>query len=340
MTLCAAALAFGALAAHVTRGSDAPSGATQSRPPKRAVLPSMRKNAPVLASAAHPVAPEPDEPALPELPPRPDDPFAERMKDGLVITGATEHRLVLFTFDDGPDERYTPALLDELDEIGVKAVFFLLANRIRGENNWERRQAELAREIVRRGHTIGSHTMDHPQLPSLDNEGVARELAAAEAVFERVLGARPWLLRPPGGARSPRTDEIVERRGYTTMTWNLGAGDFQVRTADDVVTTFMKVFERRERDDGHKGGIVLLHDTYPWTVEAVPRIVAELRRRNCELLERGEELYDIVDDPALFFAPRAGEPHGTVAGPAEPPRAILEARQARLRAEAAARCGR
>src|SRR5262249_42016172 len=160
--------------------------------------------------------------------------------------------------------------------------------RIAGTNPMERRQAAIAREIVRRGHTVGGHTVDHVQLPLLDDDAALRQLTRAEEIFQQVFGARPYLFRPPFGAHSQRIDQKLAARGYTSVLWNLGAGDFQVRTADDVYDTWLKVFERREREFGDRGGIVLLHDTHPWSVDAFERIVSYLMRRNCELLEQGE----------------------------------------------------
>jgi len=122
------------------------------------------------------------------------------------------------------------------------------------------------------------------------------------------------------------------------MLWNLGTGDFQVRDADSVVATFRAVLAREENERGVRGGIVLLHDIHEWSVRAFPRIVALLEDRNCELLARGEELYDFADDPALFFAPRGQ------AGPSEEvpfvelAPEVLEARQRRARARAETHC--
>lgn len=268
-----------------------------------------------------------------------DTALGKHLKNGKVITGATEHRLVLFSFDDGPDRRTTPLLLDRLDAEGIKAVFFLAARRIRGDNLMQREQAEIAREIVRRGHLVANHTVDHEQLPLLNDEQVLEQVVGAERIFERVLGDRPWLIRPPGGARSQRIDELLAERGYTTVMWNLGSGDFQVRSADQVFETWRRVFERRREEEGERGGIILLHDTYTWSIDAFQRIVAYLRERNCQLLRQGEELYDIVDDPALFFEPRRDALPGSEAAPAAPPEDVLQARQARLRAETARRCG-
>ena len=257
---------------------------------------------------------------------------------GRIITGSTPHRLILFSFDDGPDPRTTPLLLDRLDDAGIKAVFFLVASRIAQTTPMEREQASIAREIARRGHLIGSHTFGHVQLPLLDNSAVEEELHRSDEVFERVFGARPALFRPPFGAHSERIDQLIARHGYTIVLWNLGAGDFQVRSADDVYQTWLKVFERRERENGDRGGIVLLHDTYPWSVDAFQRIVSDLLARNCQLLERGEELFDFVNDPSFFFVPRAGAPADAEAPPAQLPPEVLAERQARLRERTALRC--
>jgi len=259
------------------------------------------------------------------------------MRDGRIMTGATARRLILFTFDDGPSRFTTPMLLDRLDAAGVRALFFLTGSNMRGENVAERVHQQIARETVRRGHYVASHGYMHRQLPLLDDADALTELTITEQLFERVLGQRPYLFRPPGGAHSPRIDKLLASRGYTMVLWNLGAGDFQVRTAEEVHQTWRAVFERREAQ-GENGGIILLHDTYAWSVEAFQLIVQDLLDRNCSLLDRGEELYDFVDDPRLFFEARGDADASAVAKPADLPSAVLEARQMRLREETAQRC--
>ena len=322
-----ASLVLGAVTAH---------HADAAHPAPARALPAheVPRHAPTVHTSTGPY-PEPVEEVARELPSQPDP---TRFEDGRVITGATAHRLILFSFDDGPDLNTTPRLLDELDAAGVHAVFFTVASRIEGDTPRQREQADLLGEIERRGHLIGHHTVHHRQLPLLSNEEIIAEVDDGQRDIERVLGHRPYLLRPPGGARSPRVDRLLAARGYTEMLWNLGTGDFQVRDADEVVRTFRRVLQRRERENGERGGIVLMHDPHPWTVEAFPRIVAELRAKNCELLAQGEELYDIVDDPRFFFEARRGDDGTALAQPAEPEASVLRARQERLRSVTSARC--
>lgn len=248
-----------------------------------------------------------------------------RFAGGATITGATPHRLILFTFDDGPDKHTTPRILDQLDAEDVKALFFVTTSRFGREAPWQRENAELVREIARRGHLIGSHTHRHVQLPLMRTEEIKAELERSAKRIEDTIGRRPWLVRPPGGAMSPRVDRVLASQGYTTVLWNLGAGDLVVESPRDVVRTWKRVLERREREFGDRGGIILLHDTHEQSVQAFPRIVEALRQRNCDLLERGEELYDIVDDLDLFSPDTS---LGSIA-----------TRQAVLREESATRCG-
>ena len=105
--------------------------------------------------------------------------------------------LIALTFDDGPREPYTSAVLDILADAGVRATFFLI-----GEN--VRRHPEVARRIVREGHAVGNHTLTHRSLSRLPDAEVVREIRAAAETILAITGARTWLLRPPYGA-TPRS---------------------------------------------------------------------------------------------------------------------------------------
>lgn len=232
------------------------------------------------------------------------DVTGERFPSGLKVLGAMPHRMILFTFDDGPSRATTPRVLDVLDRLGIKALFFLSTQSFGNGNPWEREHAEIVREIVRRGHLVGNHTETHRQLPLLRNTEIGAELDLSERKLSEAIGRRPHLFRPPGGALSARVEEILATRGYTTVLWTLYGGDAEVDSSRQVVDTFFRVLARRERETGDKGGILLLHDTKPHTLDALPELVAGIRRKNCELLVAGEELYDIVDDLSYFLPDR------------------------------------
>lgn len=272
------------------------------------------------------------------------DALGQRFREGRIIAGDTPHRLILFSFDDGPDRHLTPRLLDRLDEVGVRALFFLTAARLAGTGPAAQARRAVARDMAQRGHLLGSHTLDHAQLTLLSNEDVLAQLMDAAIVFEGVFGQTPVLFRPPGGAHSPRIDRLTAAAGYTTVLWNLGTGDTQVRTAQEVFEIWQRVLKRREREQGVRGGIVLLHDIHPWSIAAFELIVDELLRRNCTLLDTGEELYDLVDDPRWFFEPRHNPWSGhradpsTFAAEARIDPQALQARQRLLRKRTRDRC--
>lgn len=338
--LCVSAIAGGAAVAAATTPPASRQTVVEGLAPVRVIDVVRETPRPVVVDAPAPTpAPAPEGDGLEIAMDLPTDaPAARSLANGMVMTGATRHRLILFTFDDGPDHRYTRTLLDALDRERVRAVFFLSARRFEGRFPRDRELAGIATEIAHRGHFVGNHTMDHLQLPLLLEPELEEQVSGAESVFERVIGERTYLVRPPGGARSPRIDAWLADREYTQMLWNLGTGDFQVRSADAVVTTFRNVLEREENERGVRGGIVLLHDIHEWSVQAFPRIVELLEDRNCELMARGEELYDFVDDPSLFFVPRDESSPSAEAPFVELAPDVLEARQARARARTEAHC--
>ncbi len=298
-------------------------GASEVSRRSEATTPIAMRSAPV--PVVEPGHHEPGEDVLQPVPLEARDVTGRRFPPGITVRGGTRRRTILFTFDDGPSRRTTPALLDVLDDEGITAVFFVKSESFGRGNPWERQHADIVREIARRGHVIGNHTETHRQLPLLRNEEIAAELAVSERKIARTLGRPPRLIRPPGGALSKRVEQLLGDSGYTSVMWAVYAGDLEARSPDDVVRTFFRVLDRRERETGERGGIVLLHDTKRHSVEAVPRLVDALRARNCRLLDRGEELYDIVDDLGYFI-------------PGYDPDETLDERQEALRAETERAC--
>lgn len=241
------------------------------------------------------------------------------------IEGNTPRRLLHFTFDDGPDPRTTPRLLDQLDRAGVKATFFFSASRFRDGLKRHAGDAELAREVLRRGHMVGSHSVDHQRMAKLGPAALQEQLDLNDQLFQKVFGARTFLFRPPFGSSNSNLDAMLAERGYTFVAWNLGIADWVQRPPDRLALTFRKVLERSELEPNGRGGVVLLHDTHAWTLDAFDLIVAYVQERNCALLAAGEELFDVTDDLAPFI--------GDGLAPE-----VLAQRQARLRERYATKC--
>lgn len=192
----------------------------------------------------------------------------------LFMRGSRENRKrVALTFDDGPDEM-TPRYLRTLDQLHVRATFFLLGM------NAERRPG-LVRSIVAAGHEVASHGFSHRAFPSLDGRALVDELIHTADLLPPSPTPRP-LVRPPRGELTPATLARVAFAGYTTVLWSLDSDD--CRTRDSI--------EVQERLGGVRAGeIVLMHEGQSWTLSALPTIVGRLRRAGFELTTVGELLH-------------------------------------------------
>ncbi len=258
---------------------------------RRAVAPSVSPPAPAPRPAARPGVPR-------------------DLGRGQLIEGSCGptglRRCIAFTFDDGPECRNTPRLLDMLDQRGVKATFFVVGHRIAGDDTYHAANRAVLRDIVRRGHRVGNHTYHHVELDALRPERLAAEIDQTAALIESTIGRRPWLFRAPFGAlHRPRTVDAVFSRGYTPVYWELDTRDWETPSVAGVVENFRQALRESPR-----GGVVLLHDTHWWSVAAFPQIMAVLDRRNASLVAAGEEPYQIVNLEAFYRPLGAEAPHG------------------------------
>lgn len=131
-----------------------------------------------------------------------------------------KHHTLALTYDDGPSDRNTPALLDLLAGANVTATFFLIGNHVR-------RHPQLARRIAEGGHTLGNHTDMHPDLARKDANRIRAELELCQRTLADIAGITPTLFRPPYGSRSPAVLRIARELGLTPVLWNITAQDWK-----------------------------------------------------------------------------------------------------------------
>ncbi len=211
-------------------------------------------------------------------------------------------RCLAFTFDDGPEIVTTPRLLTMLDAHHVKATFFVVGHRIDGEEPHHRAQRALLRDIVRRGHLLGNHTYHHVVLGNLRPRQIDYEIDRTAALVEQSTGRRPALFRAPFGMlTAPRSLGAVAARNLTPAYWMIDTHDWEVTSAEAVTARF-----RQELLEHPRGGVVLMHDTRPWSVRAFPQIMAVVARRNAELVAAGQAPYAIINMDQ-FVVPRGAE---------------------------------
>lgn len=188
--------------------------------------------------------------------------------------GARTGSQIALTFDDGPDPERTPALLDALDELGVKATFFCVGDRVDAH-------PALAARIAREGHEIGNHTYSHRYLPLAPAKSVERELRATDRAISDATGIVPALARPPYGGRSPWTVRAFARLAKRLVLWDVNSFDWKGRPPEQVA--------ERVLDRVRPGSIVLFHDTHAErTITALRLLVPALRARGYQLVPVGQ----------------------------------------------------
>lgn len=178
--------------------------------------------------------------------------------------------MVALTFDDGPHAEYTDQILDILEEHNAVATFFEIGNRLGNAPEAVLRAVDL-------GCEIGSHSYSHPKFQKISGEEVLAELSSADAAFTEVLGYAPSLLRPPYGS----LHEVLDDAGYSIITWSVDPSDWKCKDTDTVVD-YIQNFEHLD------GQVILLHDVYESTVEAVRILVPWLQEQGFQLVTVSE----------------------------------------------------
>ena len=181
---------------------------------------------------------------------------------------------VALTFDDGPHQTCTPALLDGLKQRGVKATFFLMGENIAGKE-------ELVQRMQADGHLIGNHSYRHIQMTKEGAEQACAEIEQTEQLIQSITGKRPEYLRPPYGAWN---EQLECRVNLTTVLWNVDSLDWKFQNTKRIV--------RRVEKDVKDGDIILMHDIFPTSVEAALQIVDDLQAQGYEFVTVEELLVD------------------------------------------------
>lgn len=175
-------------------------------------------------------------------------------------------KLVALTFDDGPSRETTGRLLDILKEKQVRVTFFAVG-----------RMAEQSPELLKRekdeGHVVASHSMTHRNLGRSTEAEVQWEVDEVNRVFLSVIGEKPSLLRPPYGSINDATRRVA---GQSLMLWSVDPEDWRDRNAE--------IVKQRAVGATFDGAVILMHDIYNSTVDAVPGVIDELRAQGYEFV--------------------------------------------------------
>lgn len=175
--------------------------------------------------------------------------------------------MVALTLDDGPSKKYTPIILDALREYNASATFFVLGSKAESE-------PELLQRMILEGNEIGNHTYSHKQLTTLSKERIEDEIAHTQEVVYKVTSTYPQMIRPPYGSRNDTVFQCAADKKI--VAWTIDTEDWR---SQDVQRIVEKVLNEVE-----DGSIILMHDMYASTAEAVKILVPELQDRGYQLV--------------------------------------------------------
>ncbi|MFF5229166.1 polysaccharide deacetylase family protein [Dactylosporangium sp. NPDC000521] len=170
---------------------------------------------------------------------------------------------VALTYDDGPDPATTGALLAALRSAGVRATCFNVGRRVQAE-------PALARAQQDAGMWVANHSWTHAHLTRLDTARMTSELVRTQRAVRRATGTTPRLFRPPYGETNAALQAAGARLGLTEVLWSVDTQDWNGASTAQIV---------RAASTLQPGGVLLMHDGYQTTIDAVPQIVAGLTAR-------------------------------------------------------------
>lgn len=193
---------------------------------------------------------------------------------------------IALSFDDGPDPKWTPRILDILKQENVPATFFVM-----GKNG--QAYPDILRREVNEGHEVGNHTFTHPNLGEIPGRLTDLELNATQRLIESVTGRSTVLFRPPyfGDAEADTPEEVepairAKNLGYVMVGLRIDPGDWKPdATVDEIV---QRTVDRAiDKNPETRGQVVLLHDSggnREATIAALPLLIRELKARGFQFV--------------------------------------------------------
>lgn len=206
-----------------------------------------------------------------------------------ILNYTKSDKLVAFTFDDGPSYN-TIKIVNTLVKYDSKATFFLVGNQIE-------KYAKTMDVLVKNGMDIGNHTYSHKELTKLRDKEILKEIDLTNEVIYNKTGIKPMFLRPSYGAMNKRIKKLST---MPIIVWNIDTLDWKYHNSNKIKDKILKYVS--------DGDIILMHDTYVATLNAIEMVIPELKKQG----------YKIVSVSELFkykgVKPKLGIGYGYVGG--------------------------
>lgn len=188
----------------------------------------------------------------------------------------TKKKVVALTFDDGPKPEESIALLNLLDQHGVRATFFITGRE--SESN-----PDLIMRINDSGHELANHSFSHPNLTTLSESEIEHQITKTNDIIIQLTGKKMRYFRPPGGRINNKVARIVEKTGMQTILYDVNTVDYTGGEQDspslDNILSKIK-----------PGSIILLHNGGPQTLKNLPKLLEKLKEQNYECIRLSDIL--------------------------------------------------
>lgn len=168
-----------------------------------------------------------------------------------------EKKLVAITFDDGPS-KYTSELVDILSENGVNATFFLVGGNIN-------KYSDSVVKAYQAGNEIGIHTYSHTSFTKMTIDQIKNELTKTRTLLDGIDVDYSNIVRPPYGNINKNIQDSIDT---SFILWSVDTRDWESRNKDAVIAEVKKNIS--------EGSIILFHDVYPTTIQAIKELLPEL----------------------------------------------------------------
>lgn len=193
-----------------------------------------------------------------------------------IAMGNSQDKYVYLTFDEGYEAGYTPRILQILKDNNVKATFFITAHYV---NTSE----ELVKEMIKDGHIIGNHTVNHKSMPDLTDEQINKEVMDLHTTVYQKFDYEMQYIRPPKGEYSQRTLKLTNDLGYTTAMWSFAYDDW-----DENKQGRQEYAKKKILDNIHPGAVILLHGNSKDNTNVLDECIKEIKNMGYEFKSLNE----------------------------------------------------
>ncbi|MCM3240217.1 polysaccharide deacetylase family protein [Heyndrickxia oleronia] len=198
-----------------------------------------------------------------------------KYQNTFFLYGSKTKREIALTFDDAPDNIFTPQILDILKQKGVKATFFVVGYRIK-------EHPDIFKRIIREGHALGNHSYNHANFSKLSNTEFRNQIIKTDNIIKQYTGYIPRMIRPPYGNINEEQLQWLKLHNKKIVNWNVDSLDWKGLDEDQVASNVLLHVK--------PGAIILQHSgtgtggDLSGTVKSLPKIIDELNKEKYHLV--------------------------------------------------------